>query len=90
MTRASRMKSVLLLVGSMFAIHIAEAQQPTKLPRIGFLAGTKPAAVAARVAAFQQGLREIGYVDGKNIVIEYRYAKETRIASVTLRPSSCV
>jgi putative tryptophan/tyrosine transport system substrate-binding protein len=75
MTRASRMKFVLLLVGSMFAIHFAQAQQSTKLPRIGFLAGTKPAAVAARVAAFQQGLREIGYVEGTNIVVEYRYAE---------------
>ena len=54
---------------------VAQAQQSTKLPRIGFLAGTKPAAVAARVAAFQQGLREIGYVEGKNIVVEYRYAE---------------
>jgi putative tryptophan/tyrosine transport system substrate-binding protein len=69
------MKSVLLLVGSMFATHFAEAQQSRKLPRIGFLAGTKPAAVAARVAAFQQGLREMGYVEGKNIVVEYRYAE---------------
>src|SRR6185295_7824273 len=53
----------------------AEAQQPTKIPRIGFLAVTKPAPVAARVAAFRQGLRELGYVEGKNIVIEYRYAE---------------
>jgi putative tryptophan/tyrosine transport system substrate-binding protein len=53
-----------------------EAQQPTKNPRIAFLAGTKPAAVAARVAAFQQGLREVGYVEGKNIVVEYPYAGE--------------
>jgi len=53
-----------------------EAQQPTKNPRIAFLAGTKPAAVAARVAAFQQGLREMGYVEGKNIVVEYPYAGE--------------
>jgi putative tryptophan/tyrosine transport system substrate-binding protein len=76
MTRASGMKAVLLLLGSIFAsIHIAEAQQSTKLPRIGFLAGTKPAAVAARVAAFQQGLREIGYVEGNTIAVEYRYAE---------------
>src|SRR4026208_957385 len=52
-----------------------EAQQPTKVLRIGLLAGTKPAAVAARVAAFRQGLRELGYVEGKNIVVEYRYAE---------------
>ena len=53
----------------------AEAQQPTKVPRIGFLAATKPAAVAARVAAFRQGLRELGYAEGKNIVVDYRYAE---------------
>ena len=52
----------------------ADAQQP-KVPRIAILVGTKPAAVAARVAAFQQGLREMGYVEGKNIVFEYRYAE---------------
>jgi putative tryptophan/tyrosine transport system substrate-binding protein len=52
-----------------------EAQQPTNIPRIGFLTGTKPAAVAARIAAFQQGLREMGYVEGKNVVVEYRYAE---------------
>jgi putative tryptophan/tyrosine transport system substrate-binding protein len=70
------MKTVVLLICFIFAsIHLAEAQQPTKNPRIGFLTGTKPAAVAARVAAFQQGLREMGYVEGKNIVVEYRYAE---------------
>jgi len=52
-----------------------DAQQPTKIRRIGFLAGTKPAPVAARVAAFRQGLRELGYVEGKNIIVEYRYAE---------------
>src|SRR5437773_9048433 len=56
----------------------ARAQQPTKIPRIGFLAATKPTAVAARVAAFRQGLREVGYVEGKNIVVEYRYADGSR------------
>src|SRR5512134_3868163 len=73
---ASAIKAVFLVLSFILGrIHIAEAQQSTKLPRIGFLAGTKPAAVAARVAAFQQGLREIGYVEGKNIVVEYRYAE---------------
>jgi putative tryptophan/tyrosine transport system substrate-binding protein len=50
----------------------AQAQQPTKIPRIGYLGGTS---LAARAAAFQQGLRELGYVEGKNIVIEYRYTE---------------
>ena len=54
---------------------VAQAQQPTKIPRIGFLTATSPSAVAARIEAFRQGLRELGYVEGKNIVIEWRYAE---------------
>jgi putative ABC transport system substrate-binding protein len=50
------------------------AQQPTKIPRIGYLAGTSASAIADRVEAFRQGLRELGYVEGKNIIIEWRYA----------------
>ena len=53
----------------------AEAQQPTKVPRIGFLGATSPSAISARLDAFRQGLRELGYVEGKNILIEYRYAE---------------
>jgi len=53
----------------------AEAQQPAKVPRIGFLSGASPSAQLARIEAFRQGLRELGYVEGKNIVIEYRYAE---------------
>ena len=52
----------------------AEAQQ-AKVPRIGFLVAGPASAVSARVEAFRQGLRERGYVDGKNIVIEYRYGE---------------
>jgi putative ABC transport system substrate-binding protein len=54
---------------------VALAQQTTKIPRIGYLQATPPSAVSARTKAFQQGLRELGYVEGKNIVIEYRYAE---------------
>ena len=54
---------------------MAHAQQPAKIPRIGLLGGISAAAVAARIEAFRQGLRELGYVEGKNIVIEYRYAE---------------
>jgi ABC-type uncharacterized transport system substrate-binding protein len=53
---------------------IAEAQQPTKIPRIGYLSPTPSSTNSARVEAFRQGLRELGYVEGKNIFIEYRYA----------------
>ena len=51
------------------------AQQAGKIPRIGYLTGATPDGQAARIEAFRQGLRELGYVEGKNIVIEYRYAE---------------
>ena len=60
----------------LFALCVsAEAQQPTKIPRIGFLFALSRSAVSARIEAFRQGLRELGYVEGKNIVIEWRFAE---------------
>jgi ABC-type uncharacterized transport system substrate-binding protein len=53
----------------------ATAQQPTQVPRIGHLAAASLSAVAARTEAFRQGLRELGYVERRNIVIEYRSAE---------------
>lgn len=53
----------------------AEAQQPARMPRIGILRPTSASSVSAQVEAFRQRLRELGYVEGKNIVIEYRYAE---------------
>ena len=53
----------------------AEAQQTKKVHRIGYLAGTSASAVSTRTDAFRQGLRELGYVEGKNIVIEWRSAE---------------
>src|SRR5215471_1083681 len=50
----------------------SEAQQSTKVPRIGFLTGASLSSQFARNEAFRQGLRELGYVEGKNIVIEWR------------------
>jgi putative ABC transport system substrate-binding protein len=54
---------------------IATAQQPKKVPRIGWLTGSSLSAMTARIEAFRQGLRELGYVEGKNIVIEWRSAE---------------
>src|SRR5882672_2407268 len=53
----------------------AEAQQPTKILPIGYLTTPSLSANAARIEAFRQGLRELGYVEGKNIVIELRSAE---------------
>jgi putative tryptophan/tyrosine transport system substrate-binding protein len=52
-----------------------EAQQAGKVPRIGYLAPNLSNAVLATHEAFRQGLRELGYVEGKNIIIEYRWAE---------------
>ena len=54
---------------------VANAQQPTKVPRIGFLSATSLSTISARIEALRQGLRELGYVEGKNIVIEWRSAE---------------
>jgi ABC-type uncharacterized transport system substrate-binding protein len=53
----------------------SEAQRPTKIPRIGFLIGTSASAAVARTEAFRDGLRNLGYVEGKNILVEYRYGE---------------
>jgi putative ABC transport system substrate-binding protein len=52
-----------------------EAQQPAEILRIGILIGSSASSYSARVEAFRRRLRELGYVEGKNIVIEYRYAE---------------
>jgi putative tryptophan/tyrosine transport system substrate-binding protein len=62
----------LVIMSIFLASASAEPQQPTKIPRIGFLTGAPLASQAARNEAFRQGLRELGYVEGKNIVIEWR------------------
>jgi putative tryptophan/tyrosine transport system substrate-binding protein len=54
---------------------LAEAQQPKKVPRIGLLIASSPSPASPRVEAFRQGLRDLGYVEGKDIVIEYRYGE---------------
>src|SRR5262249_13406758 len=51
-----------------------EAQPPGKIPRIGILAAPSSALLAARIEGFRQGLRELGYVERRNILIEYRMA----------------
>ncbi|MEX0802857.1 MAG: ABC transporter substrate-binding protein [Candidatus Binatia bacterium] len=52
----------------------AEAQQPKKIPRLGYLSAGAAQAERNRLAPFQQGLRELGHVETKNILIEYRFA----------------
>ena len=63
----------------LFALCVsAKAQQPKKIPRIGFLSLNSLASTATNTEAFRQGLGEFGYVEGQNIVIEWRYADGQR------------
>ncbi len=64
-----------MILASVLAVAIAEAQQAKKVQRIGFLGGGSPSAYSPRIEAFRKGLAEIGYAEGKNIAIEYRYAE---------------
>ena len=50
-----------------------QTQESTRIPRIGFLVGSSAADAATRVAAFQEGLRALGYVEGETVTVEYRY-----------------
>jgi putative ABC transport system substrate-binding protein len=68
------LKSAILLCAMLFALCFsAEAQQPATVHRIGFLGGSSASAYASFVEAFQQGMRVLGYVEGKSFVIEHRY-----------------
>ena len=68
--------TLLTLSAVLFALCFpAQAQQPTRILRIGILDAGSASLNSARLEAFRQRLREHGYVEGKNIVIEYRYAE---------------
>jgi putative ABC transport system substrate-binding protein len=70
--RKAGILSIISVVLLLAAVVIAEAQQPGKVPQIGFLTGDSLSAMASRVETFRQALRELGYIEGKNIVIERR------------------
>ena len=72
-----RYKSIafLLVTLALASVHLAEAQQSGKIPRIGYLSAVSASAESPRLQAFRQALRDLGYVDGKNIVIESRIAE---------------
>lgn len=59
-------------------VHLAQAQQSGKTPRIGVLVSGSPQTHGKRVDVFRQTLRELGYTEGKNIIIEYRYGEGKR------------
>jgi putative tryptophan/tyrosine transport system substrate-binding protein len=73
------MKTVLLLIGFILSpIKPAEAQQPGKVARVGYVSVRGASSQAPLLEAFKQGLRELGYIEGKNVIIEYRFAEGKR------------
>src|SRR4029434_2427773 len=56
-------------------VSLADAQQPEKIPRIGILEYRRPSDRAPAWEACRQRLRDLGYIEGKNIIVEYRYAE---------------
>jgi putative ABC transport system substrate-binding protein len=68
-----------ILVAVLLALGvIAEAQQPKKVPRIGYLSSSDAATESTRFEATRLALRELGYIEGQNIAIEYRYTEGKR------------
>src|SRR5262245_66084894 len=73
-----RRREFIALVGGAIAcpMRVRAQQQAGKVPRIGFLSLTSPSDRPPLLDAFRQGLRELGWVEGQNIVIDYRYAED--------------
>jgi len=67
---------VIVALGVLAAPLPAAAQPPAKVPRIGFLGSGSPSTYGPLIVAFRQGLRDLGYVEGQNVVIELRWAEE--------------
>ncbi len=77
----SRLKSTTVIAVALCAILVpfsfaAQAQQPKKVFRIGILSGSAPISESARFELIRQALRERGYIEAQNIVIEHRYTEE--------------
>ena len=71
-----RRRDFITVLGSAAAWPLAaRAQQPGKLPTIGYLGPTTPAVESERINAFLQRLRELGWIEGRTIAIEYRWAE---------------
>jgi len=66
---------LLVLVGLAASVIVVGAQQPAKVWRIGYLSAQSLPAESSRLDGFRQALRDLGYVDGQNIAIEYRFAE---------------
>jgi len=67
-------KIFLWILGTVLLMIVPAEAQQVKVPRVGYLSASSPVEASARTSAFKEGMRELGYVDGKNITLEFRYA----------------
>ena len=80
-----------MLGAILFALcSVSEAQQPKKVFRIGYFSSTDSATESARAEAIRLALRALGYVEGQNVALEYRYAEGSKIELLSFWPSWCV
>ena len=73
--KKAAVSSILVAVVLLALGVIAEAQQPKKVSRIGYLVSSDSITESSRSEGIRQALRDLGYVEGKNIAFEYRYAE---------------
>ena len=73
--KKARLSSILIAVPMLVVAVMADAQQPKKVSRLGYLSNTDAATDSARAGGIRLALRELGYIEGQNIAIEYRYAE---------------
>jgi hypothetical protein len=76
------------LAGALTAPLAAGAQQPAKMPRVGYLGFGVPGSDPSGIAGLRQGLRELGYVEHQNIIVEYRYDPLVRLGTASISSRS--
>jgi putative tryptophan/tyrosine transport system substrate-binding protein len=84
-----RRREFITLLGGAAAVWplAARAQQAARRPTIGYMGANTPVVESQRTAAFVQRLRELGWIEGRNVAVEYRWAEGATSASPRSRPS---
>ena len=85
--KKAAVRSILVVVVLLVLGVIAEAQQPKKVPRIGYLIGQSRSTASVRIDPFRQGLRELGYVEGKTLSLSGDHLSKNLIPFPRLRRS---